>query len=63
MGKRFHCVRDGTLDPQPPNRQVLLGSSSLGELRFLKAHLEAFTTFVCDPGMHPCRRLLCDQEV
>lgn len=30
MGKRFHCVRDGTLDPQPPNRQVLLGFSSLG---------------------------------
>ena len=30
VGKRFHCIRKETWDPQPPNRQVLLGPSGLG---------------------------------
>lgn len=54
MGKRFHCVRFGTLDLRPPNRQVLLGSSSLGNSdsskHIWKLLLHLSVTLVCTPA-------------
>lgn len=54
MGKRFHCVRFGTLDLRPPNRQVLLSSSSLGNSdsskHIWKLLLHLSVTRVCTPA-------------